>query len=65
MQLLRLPQTLARTGLSRTALYASVSAGTFPRPVKIGPASNARAVAWSADEVDGWIRDRLAEREAA
>jgi prophage regulatory protein len=68
MKLIRLPETLARTGLSRTRLYEAVSAGTFPKPAKLGPAklgSSARAVAWSADEVDAWIEARLAEREAA
>lgn len=59
MQLLRLPQTLAKTGLTRTALYAAVNAGRFPKPVKIG----AKAVAWSAEELDSWIADRIAERE--
>ena len=65
MQLLRLPETLAKTGLSRTALYAAIAAGTFPRPCKIGPGENARAVAWPADEVDAWITERIAQREAA
>ncbi len=65
MQLLRLPQILNRTGLSRTAVYAAIAAGTFPRPVKIGPNSNARAVAWPAEEVDAWIAERIAQREAA
>jgi len=63
MKLLRLPETLTRTGLSRTRLYEAVAAGTFPKPAKLGPA--ARAVAWSIEEVDAWIAARLAEREAA
>jgi len=40
--LLRLPVVRARTGLSRSSIYARVAAGTFPRPIAIGP----RAVAW-------------------
>lgn len=63
MQLIRLPEALARTGLSRSGLYAAVAAGTFPKPVKLGP--NARAIAFLATEVDGWIAERLADREAA
>jgi prophage regulatory protein len=63
MQLLRLPQALQLTGLSRSGLYAAVSAGTFPKPVKLGP--NARAIAWPAEEIDAWISERIAEREAA
>lgn len=63
MQLIRLPEALARTGLSRSGLYAAVAAGTFPKPVKLG--LNARAIAWPASEIDAWIADRIAEREAA
>lgn len=63
MHLIRLPETLAKTGLSRTRLYEAVAAGTFPKPVKLGP--NARAVAWPAEEIDAWIAQRIAEREAA
>lgn len=65
MQLLRLPQILERTGMSRTALYAAIAAGTFPRPVKLGATPNARAVAWPAADVDAWIAERIADREAA
>lgn len=63
MKLIRLPETLAQTGLSRTRLYEAVARGDFPKPVKLG--ANARAVAWSSDEVAEWIAERLAAREAA
>jgi prophage regulatory protein len=63
MQLIRLPEALDRTGLSRSGLYAAVAAGTFPKPVKLGP--NARAIAWPATEIDEWITARIAEREVA
>jgi prophage regulatory protein len=63
MKLIRLPEALAKTGLSRTRLYEAVAAGTFPKPVKLG--HNARAVAWPASEVDDWIVARIQEREAA
>ena len=53
-RLLRLPAVLERTGLGRSALYALMKAGEFPRPLRIG----ARAVAWLEDEVDEWIRKR-------
>ncbi len=42
MSLIRLPQVLAVTGLSRTSLHRQEAAGVFPRRRKIG----ARAVAW-------------------
>jgi prophage regulatory protein len=55
--LLRLPAVRVRTGLSRTSIYARVAAGTFPRPIHIGP----RAVAWPSDVIDAWIGDRIRE----
>lgn len=63
MKLIRLPETLAKTGLSRTRLYEAVARGTFPKPVKLGP--NARAVAWPIEEVEGWIAKCIAQREQA
>jgi prophage regulatory protein len=47
----KLPKIKARTGLSRSTIYARVSDGSFPAPVKIGQ----RAVGWIASEVDAWI----------
>ena len=55
--LLRLPVVRARTGLSRSSIYARVAAGTFPRPIAIGP----RAVAWPSDAIDAWIDERIHE----
>ena len=63
MKLLRLPEVLEKTGLSRTRLYAAMAAGTFPKPAKLGPA--ARAVAWPEAEIDSWIAEQLADRAAA
>jgi prophage regulatory protein len=63
MKLIRLPETLAKTGLSRTRLYEAVAAGTFPKPAKLG--SDARAIGFLESEVDEWIGARLAERETA
>ena len=54
-RLLRLPEVLARTGLSRSRLYADL---TFPKSVKIGD----RAVAWVEDEVQAWIDTQIAKR---
>ncbi len=59
--LLRLPEVESATGKKRSAIYAEISAGTFPAPVKIG----ARASAWVAAEVQSWIASRIAERDQA
>lgn len=57
--LIRRPEVLRRVGIKTTTLYRLMSAGHFPRPVKIGVA----AVAWVEDEVDEWIASRISERE--
>lgn len=57
--LLRLPEVMARTGLSRSELYRKVASGDFPGPVKLGE----RASAWDSREVDRWIESRIAERD--
>jgi len=64
MKILRQPEVTAKTGRSRTRIYADVAAGSFPAPMKLGP-EGARAVGWLESEVDDWIATRLAERETA
>ena len=57
VRFLRLPEVLARTGLSRSTIYVRLDQGRFPRPVSLG----GRAVGWIEAEVDEWIRQRIAE----
>jgi prophage regulatory protein len=59
-RLLRLPEVQARVGLGRSAIYAAMRAGAFPRPVRI----SSRAVAWAEADIVRWIRDRIAARAA-
>ena len=61
MKILRLPEVIAKTGRSRSTLYADIENGRFPKPVKLG----ARAIGFVSDEIDAWIAERIAEREAA
>lgn len=55
------PKVEAKTGLSRSTIYARMAAGTFPQPVHLGP----RAVGWFEDEIESWLAEREAERGAA
>ena len=57
VRFLRLPEVLARTGLSRSTIYVQLEQGRFPRPVSLGR----RAVGWIEAEVDDWIRERIDE----
>jgi prophage regulatory protein len=56
--LVRLNEVKARTGLSRSTLYAYVRDGRFPPPVTISK----RCVAWVEGEIDRWIAERIAAR---
>jgi prophage regulatory protein len=53
--ILRRPQVEARTGLSRSTIYARIQDGTFPRPILLG----SRAVGWISNEIDGWLDQRI------
>jgi prophage regulatory protein len=59
--ILRLPSVKARTGLSRSSIYAFVARGDFPAPVSLG----ARAVGWNSDAVETWIAGRIAQSRVA
>jgi prophage regulatory protein len=56
-RLLRRRQVEGLVGLRRSAIYAAMAAGRFPKPINLGP----RAVAWLASEVEAWIAARIAE----
>jgi prophage regulatory protein len=58
---LRLKSVMAKTGLSRSTIYARIKTGGFPAPVKLGPVSSA----WLGSEVDGWMAARIADRGQA
>lgn len=60
-KLMRLPEVREFTQRSTTRIYADMEAGTFPRPIKIGP----RAVAWTTSSLNAWLQERIAERELA
>ncbi|WP_405222209.1 helix-turn-helix transcriptional regulator [Lentisalinibacter sediminis] len=51
----RLPEVMARTGLSRSTIYAKISRNEFPPPINL----SVRAVGWLADEVDAWIAGKI------
>lgn len=53
--ILRLPQVMARTGLSRSTIYLRISQGRFPRPISLGP----RAVGWIKEEIDQWLEEQI------
>ncbi len=52
---LRRSEVEARTGLSRSSIYAMMHRGKFPRPRRIGK----RAVAWDESAIEQWLLERI------
>ena len=57
--LLRCKDVERRTALSRSRIYDLMGKGECPRPVRLGSMS----VAWSSQEINNWIAQRLVQRE--
>jgi prophage regulatory protein len=55
-RILRRPEVEARTGLSRSTLYAQMAEGAFPKPVRLGK----RAVGWTESAIAHWLAQRPA-----
>ncbi len=56
--ILRLPQVKNQTGLSRSSIYQQIAENKFPRQINLG---GGRAVGWLEEEIQNWIKERLAE----
>lgn len=59
-RIIRLPEVTRRAGLCRSAIYAAMAVGDFPKSVAIGK----QAVGWIEDEIDAWIEARIAARDS-
>lgn len=59
-RLLSLNDVCSRTGRSRWWVRAAVLEGRFPKPVSTG----SRSPRWVEHEVDAWISNLIAERDA-
>lgn len=53
----RLPAVERDTGQKKSAIYAGIKAGTFPKPIRL----SSRCVVWRESEIQAWIRRRIAE----
>jgi len=51
----RLPEVMARVGLSRSTIYDKMRRGEFPLCINL----SVRAVGWIADEIIDWINERI------
>lgn len=57
-KILKLPEVMAITGLSRSSLYSYIKTSDFPRQVSLGK----RSVGWLAEEIEAWISQRASVR---
>ncbi len=46
---------MAKTGLSRSAIYLRVNQGRFPKSISLG----GRAIGWVEAEIDEWINRQI------
>jgi prophage regulatory protein len=53
-RLLPRPEVMAITGMSTAGIYAAMTAGTFPRPVRVSP----RSVRWKLSDLRTWLETR-------
>jgi prophage regulatory protein len=66
-RLLRLPAMKEKIGVGATStIYAWISEGRFPKPVRLSgsPGQGGGAVAWRESELEAWIAERIASRDA-
>lgn len=57
--LLRLPQVIAITGLTKQKIYELIREDLFPKQVRITD----RSVAWVKTEVEDWVNNLIAQRD--
>lgn len=58
-QVIRMKEVVQRIGLCRATIYAMISRGEFPRPIRIGE----RATGRSELELEAWLARRAAARK--
>jgi len=58
--IIRLPQVIQKTGLSRSSIYSATADKAFPAQLKL----TQRSSGWLESEVDQWISDRVADRDS-
>ena len=56
-RILRIPEVVEITGLSRTTIWRRVRSGDFPPPVRLGSPAT-RSVGWRESEIRKWVADR-------
>lgn len=53
-KLIKLPEVVTLTLLSKSTIYKLVKMGSFPQPVKL----SVRATGWRVSDVEAWLMSR-------
>jgi prophage regulatory protein len=61
VQILRLPEVRAITGLSRATIYRAISNGSFPRSIKL----TENSVGWLESDIEAWLQQRIEASQSA
>ena len=56
-RMMRIPEIIQVTGLSKTTIWRRVKNGDFPAPVRLGSMAT-RSIGWRESEVEGWLGSR-------
>lgn len=54
MKIIKLPDVMRITSLSRASIYAFIQKGQFPRQIRLGQ----KSVGWLSSEIESWITQR-------
>jgi prophage regulatory protein len=54
-RIIRLPEVIHRTGLSRSTIYKLISTGNFPKQIKL----SARSMGFLEHDVEDWVSTKL------
>ena len=56
-RMMRIPEVVRVTGLSKTTIWRRVKSGDFPAPVRLGSLAT-RSVGWRESEIREWLDSR-------
>ena len=56
-RMMRIPEVVQVTGLSKTTIWRRIKSGDFPPPVRLGNMET-RSVGWPESKVEGWLSSR-------
>ena len=56
-RIMRIPEVVKITGLSKATIWRRVKSGDFPAPLRLGNL-NSRSIGWREGEVEKWIDSR-------